>query len=306
MASEEEGAVKEPLDLIRLSLDERIYVKFRSDRELRVKLHAYDQHLNMILGDVEEIITTVEIDDETYEEIVRLALPGLCDLDLGLVGPAVKPNINMSEENEAAMADNRPAPQLNERILSSLSRRSVAAHPWHDLEIGPGAPAVFNVVVEITKGSKVKYELDKKTGLIKVDRVLYSSVVYPHNYGFIPRTLCEDNDPIDVLVLMQEPVLPGCFLRARAIGLMPMIDQGEKDDKIIAVCADDPEYRHFNDLNELSPHRLAEIRRFFEDYKKNENKEVAVNEFLPASTAREAIQHSMDLYAQYILQSLRR
>ncbi|CAL9174105.1 unnamed protein product [Musa hybrid cultivar] len=210
------------------------------------------------------------------------------------------------EENEAASADNHPAPQLNERILSSLSRRSVAAHPWHDLEIGPGAPAVFNVVVEITKGSKVKYELDKKTGLIKVDRVLYSSVVYPHNYGFIPRTLCEDNDPIDVLVLMQEPVLPGCFLRARAIGLMPMIDQGEKDDKIIAVCADDPEYRHFNDLNELSPHRLAEIRRFFEDYKKNENKEVAVNEFLPASTAREAIQHSMDLYAQYILQSLRR
>ncbi|CAL9185534.1 unnamed protein product [Musa hybrid cultivar] len=210
------------------------------------------------------------------------------------------------QESRAASADNHPAPQLNERILSSLSRRSVAAHPWHDLEIGPGAPAVFNVVVEITKGSKVKYELDKKTGLIKVDRVLYSSVVYPHNYGFIPRTLCEDNDPIDVLVLMQEPVLPGCFLRARAIGLMPMIDQGEKDDKIIAVCADDPEYRHFNDLNELSPHRLAEIRRFFEDYKKNENKEVAVNEFLPASTAREAIQHSMDLYAQYILQSLRR
>ncbi|OVA18291.1 Inorganic pyrophosphatase [Macleaya cordata] len=123
---------------------------------------------------------------------------------------------------------------LNERILSSMSRRAVAAHPWHDLEIGPEAPIVFNCVVEIGKGSKVKYELDKKTGLIKVDRVLYSSVVYPHNYGFIPRTLCEDNDPMDVLVLMQEPVLPGCFLRAKAIGLMPMIDQGEKDDKIIA------------------------------------------------------------------------
>ncbi|GJM88703.1 hypothetical protein PR202_ga05253 [Eleusine coracana subsp. coracana] len=136
----------------------------------------------------------------------------------------------------------RRAPRLNERILSSLSRRSVAAHPWHDLEIGPEAPAVFNVVVEITKGSKVKYELDKKTGLIKVDRVLYSSVVYPHNYGFIPRTLCEDNDPMDVLVLMQ----------------------------------------------------------------KNENKEVAVNEFLPAAEARDAIKYSMDLYAQYILQSLRR
>nr|CAB3478944.1 unnamed protein product [Digitaria exilis] len=163
----------------------------------------------------------------------------------------------------------RPAPWLNERILSSLSRRSVAAHPWHDLEIGPDAPAVFNVVVEISKGSKVKYELDKKTGLIK------------------------------------EPVLPGCFLRARAIGLMPMIDQGEKDDKIIAVCTDDPEYRHYNDLSELSPHRVQEIRRFFEDYKKNENKEVAVDEVQPAGTARDAIQYSMDLYAQYILQSLR-
>ncbi|CAM0144896.1 unnamed protein product [Urochloa decumbens] len=173
----------------------------------------------------------------------------------------------MSEEDNTAAASEQPkrAPKLNERILSSLSRRSVAAHPWHDLEIGPGAPAVFNVVVEITKGSKVKYELDKKTGLIKVDRVLYSSVVYPHNYGFIPRTLCEDNDPMDVLVLMQEPVIPGSFLRARAIGLMPMIDQGEKDDKIIAVCADDPEYRHYNDISELSPHRLQEIKRFFED-----------------------------------------
>ncbi|KAG6523545.1 hypothetical protein ZIOFF_013406 [Zingiber officinale] len=156
-------------------------------------------------------------------------------------------------------------PPLNERILSSMTRRSVAAHPWHDLEIGPGAPTIFNCVVEISRGSKVKYELDKKTGLIKVDRVLYSSVVYPHNYGFIPRTLCEDSDPMDVLVIMQEPILPGCFLRAKAIGLMPMIDQGEKDDKIIAVCADDPEYKHFNDIKELPPHRLAEIRRFFED-----------------------------------------
>ncbi|KAL1086972.1 hypothetical protein V6Z11_D08G151500 [Gossypium hirsutum] len=99
----------------------------------------------------------------------------------------------------------------------------------------------------------------------QVDRILYSSVVYPHNYGFIPRTLCEDNDPMDCLVIMQEPVLPGCFLRARALGLMPMIDQGEKDDKIIAVCADDPEYKHFTDIKDLPPHRLTEIRRFFED-----------------------------------------
>jgi len=213
-------------------------------------------------------------------------------------------DVTKTQENE--VETKHQAPRLNERILSSLSRRTVAAHPWHDLEIGPGAPHIFNVVVEITKGSKVKYELDKKTGLIKVDRILYSSVVYPHNYGFIPRTLCEDNDPLDVLVLMQEPVLPGCFLRARAIGLMPMIDQGEKDDKIIAVCADDPEYKHYTDIKELAPHRLSEIRRFFEDYKKNENKEVAVNDFLPSNTAVEAIQYSMDLYAEYVLHTLRR
>ncbi|KAG2282338.1 hypothetical protein Bca52824_053558 [Brassica carinata] len=209
------------------------------------------------------------------------------------------------KENQSGKLQ-KPTPRLNERILSSLSKRSVAAHPWHDLEIGPGAPVIFNVVVEISKGSKVKYELDKKTGLIKVDRILYSSVVYPHNYGFIPRTLCEDNDPLDVLVIMQEPVLPGCFLRARAIGLMPMIDQGEKDDKIIAVCVDDPEYKHYTDIKELPPHRLTEIRRFFEDYKKNENKEVAVNDFLPNGPAVEAIQYSMDLYAEYILHTLRR
>ncbi|KAM7255071.1 hypothetical protein ACFE04_020312 [Oxalis oulophora] len=145
----------------------------------------------------------------------------------------------------------KATPALNERILSSMTRRSVAAHPWHDLELGPDAPKIFNCVIEIGKGSKVKYELDKKTGMIKVDRVLYSSVVYPHNYGFIPRSLCEDADPIDVLVIMQEPVIPGCFLRAKAIGLMPMIDQ------------------------------------------KNENKEVAVDDFLPADSAFEAIQHSM-------------
>lgn len=208
--------------------------------------------------------------------------------------------------DEESNNEHRAAPHLNKRILSSMSRRTVAAHPWHDLEIGPQAPHIVNCVVEITKGSKVKYELDKKTGLIKVDRVLYSSVVYPHNYGFIPRTLCDDNDPLDVLILMQEPVLPGCFLRVRAIGLMPMIDQGERDDKLIAVCADDPEYKHFTDIKQLSPHRLTEIRRFFEDYKKNENKEVAVDDFLPSETAIDAIKYSMDMYAEFILHTLRR
>ncbi|KAI4331720.1 hypothetical protein MLD38_029876 [Melastoma candidum] len=189
-------------------------------------------------------------------------------------------------------------PYLNERILSSLTLRSVAAHPWHDLEIGPGAPTIFNCVIEISKGSKVKYELDKKTGLIKVDRVLYSSVVYPHNYGFIPRTLCEDNDPMDVLVIMQEPVLPGCFLRAKAIGLMPMIDQ------LFAPMI--PNTVTSTILRSCHPTVWLRSVAFFEDYKKNENKEVAVNDFLPASAAYEAIQHSMNLYADYIVESLRR
>ncbi|KAF9590303.1 hypothetical protein IFM89_033711 [Coptis chinensis] len=120
--------------------------------------------------------------------------------------------------------------------------------------------------------------------MIKVDRILYSSVVYPHNYGFIPRTLCEDNDPMDVLLLI--------FLRVKGICLMPMIDLGEKDDKIIVVCTNDPEYGHYNDIKELLPHQLAEITRFFED-KENENKDVLVNDFLPPSAAYEAIQYSI-------------
>ncbi|KAI3877632.1 hypothetical protein MKW92_017690 [Papaver armeniacum] len=135
-------------------------------------------------------------------------------------------------------------------------------------------------VVEIPRGNNVKY------GLIKDDCILYSSVVCPHNHGSIPRTLCEDADPLDVLIIMQEPVLPGCFIRAKAIGLMPTIPhmlRGEKDDKIIAVCVDDPEYRHYTDIKELPPHRLAEIRRFFEDYKRKQNKEVAVRLSLLAS-----------------------
>ncbi|KAL4579721.1 hypothetical protein LXL04_015883 [Taraxacum kok-saghyz] len=138
-----------------------------------------------------------------------------------------------TEEPKKPDSHRSSRPPLNERILTTMNRRSVAAHPWHDLEVGPGAPTIFNVVIEISKGSKVKYELDKTTGLIEVDRVLYSSVVYPHNYGFVPRTLCEDNDPIDVLVIMQEPILPGCFLRAKAKGVIPMIAEtirnGEAD-----------------------------------------------------------------------------
>ncbi|KAL5165081.1 Soluble inorganic pyrophosphatase 1 [Glycine soja] len=213
--------------------------------------------------------------------------------------------LKMSDNGEEAR-ENRPVPHLNERILSSLSKRSVAAHPWHDLETGPEAPQIFNCffgkgvfllvqwlqVVEITKGSKVKYELDKKTRLIKVDRVLYSSIVYPHNYGFIPRTLCEDNDPINVLVLMQESVLPGCFLRARAIGLMPVID-GER--KMIKSLQCVLMTQNISTLLTIENLHLITSSRFDASLKTNEHNEVAVNDFLPTSVAIDAIQYSMDL-----------
>eukprot|EP00761_Pharyngomonas_kirbyi_P013148 gb/GECH01013175.1/.p1 GENE.gb/GECH01013175.1/~~gb/GECH01013175.1/.p1 ORF type:complete len:204 (+),score=61.47 gb/GECH01013175.1/:1-612(+) len=173
------------------------------------------------------------------------------------------------------------------------------AHPWHDIPFGEKPPEDINAAIEIPKGSKVKYELDKETGLIRVDRILYSSVVYPANYGFIPQTMDYDDDPLDILVLMQEPVMPLAFLRAKPIGVMQMLDQGERDDKIVAVHIDDPEFRHYNDISELPQHRLLEVRRFFEDYKKNEHKEVIVNDFLSAQAAKEAITHCHELYKKH-------
>src|SRR5687768_18386935 len=128
------------------------------------------------------------------------------------------------------------------------------AHPWHDVPIGDAAPEEFPTLIEIPKGSKVKYELDKETGLLKVDRVLYSSVRYPANYGFIPRTLGDDHDPLDVLVLMQEEVAPLSLLRARPIGMMQMVDQGEKDEKVICVHLDDPEYSDYMHIDQLAQH----------------------------------------------------
>jgi inorganic pyrophosphatase len=122
-------------------------------------------------------------------------------------------------------------------------------NPWHDVELGDETPELVPAIIEVPKGSKTKYELDKATGMIRVDRILYSSVQYPANYGFIPRTYCEDHDPLDVLVLGQEPVAPLSIMRAKPIGLMKMLDHGEADDKIIAVHADDPEYAHYESID---------------------------------------------------------
>ncbi len=169
-------------------------------------------------------------------------------------------------------------------------------HPWHDVQPGENLPRDFTAVIEISMGSNVKYELDKKTGLLRVDRILYSAVYYPANYGFIPQTFAEDDDPLDVLVLCQEPVAPLTLVAARAIGLMTMVDTGKPDHKIVAVALDDPEFAPLRDLNELPHHRLAMLRRFFQDYKQLEQKEVHVDEFQGAPAALPIIHNALAAY----------
>jgi inorganic pyrophosphatase len=171
-------------------------------------------------------------------------------------------------------------------------------HPWHDVTPGEGLPGEFVVVVEIPAGSNVKYELDKQTGLLKLDRVLYSAVHYPANYGFIPQTYAEDDDPLDVLVLCQEPVAPLTLVRSRAIGLMTMLDMGKHDHKILAVAIDDPEFNGYHEAAQLPPHRLALLRRFFQDYKTLEGKAVEVNDMQSAAMARPIIEQALDRYSQ--------
>ena len=169
-------------------------------------------------------------------------------------------------------------------------------NPWHDIPSGAQAPEMVTAIIEIPKGSKNKYELDKDSGLLKVDRVLFSSVHYPANYGFIPQTYCDDQDPLDILVLGQEAVYPLTLMRAKPIGVMQMIDQDEEDDKIIAVHADDPEYSEYVDINQLAKHKMRELQRFFEDYKMLEHKAVRVERFLGRKPALEIIQQAIALY----------
>jgi inorganic pyrophosphatase len=171
-------------------------------------------------------------------------------------------------------------------------------HPWHDLEPGKKVPEEFYAVIEIPLGSNVKYELDKPSGLIKLDRVLYSAVYYPANYGFIPQTLAEDGDPLDVLVLCQEAVVPLALIHARAVGLMTMVDYGTVDHKIIAVATEDPEFNGYKEAAQIPSHYLLMLRRFFQDYKQLEQKTVAVEEISSSDTAYPVIRSALERYAK--------
>lgn len=170
------------------------------------------------------------------------------------------------------------------------------AHPWHDVEPGDRAPEVVNSIIEIPKSSRAKYELDKPSGLLKLDRVIYSSVYYPANYGFIPQTYGKDGDPLDILVLSQIAVQPLCLLSAKVIGVMRMLDQGESDDKIIAVADDDTSVNYINEINEMPQSFFDEIAHFFEEYKRLEHKEVVVEDFQDKGTAMGIVNEAINDY----------
>lgn len=173
----------------------------------------------------------------------------------------------------------------------------MAMHPWHDSYVDDTViDRGFPVVIEIPKGSKNKYELDKETGLLRLDRVLHSAVYYPADYGFIPRTYCDDGDPLDALVLSQEPVYPLTIVEARAVGVMRMRDEKGIDDKIVAVSIGDPAFSDYTDKAQLPSHVLREVRRFFEDYKVLEQKQVVVEDLLGPEDAVRIIREALELY----------
>lgn len=169
-------------------------------------------------------------------------------------------------------------------------------NPCRDVSPRTKDPDIVTGIIEISRGFRAKYEIDKTSGMLRLDRVLYSSVYYPANYGFIPQTYCGDHDPLDILVISQIDIEPLCLVSSKIIGVMRMIDNGETDDKIIAVAAGDPSFNYINDISELPKHLLEEIKNFFESYKKLENKIVEVKEFLNKETALKILQESYEMY----------
>ncbi len=169
---------------------------------------------------------------------------------------------------------------------------------WKDIKTGPSAPEVVYAVIEIPKGSRNKYEYDKDMESFALDRVLYSPFHYPAEYGIIPQTLYDDGDPTDIMVIMDQPTFPGCIIESRPIGMMRMIDGGDKDDKILAVPVEDPRYRDVNDIGDVPQSYLDEIAHFFAEYKTLEGKETEILGWENATKAKEAIVHSMNLYQE--------
>lgn len=171
-------------------------------------------------------------------------------------------------------------------------------HPWHGAHYGEDAPQLVNALIEIPQGSKSKYEIDKRTGLLKLDRVIYSSFHYPVNYGFIPQTLGQDGDPLDILVICSESIQPLCLVESYVIGNMQMIDTGLIDDKIIAVAAKDPGVNYITSIEDVPQHFLTVLKNYFEQYKVLENKKVEINDFQPKGKAFEIISESIEFYKQ--------
>ncbi len=171
-------------------------------------------------------------------------------------------------------------------------------HPWHGAHYGIAAPERVNGLIEISQGSRSKYEIDKDTGLLRLDRVIYSSFIYPVNYGFIPQTLGQDGDPLDILVICSQSIQPLCLVEATVIGNMQMIDQGERDDKIIAVASKDPMVNHIRDIDELPEHFFSELKQYFEQYKVLENKVVEIDNFQSKKEAYRVIEEAIAFYKE--------
>ncbi len=183
-------------------------------------------------------------------------------------------------------------------MINISMKTTTVLHPWHGVPPGDNAPRVVNAIIEIPQGSRCKYEIDKPSGLLKLDRVIFSSFYYPCNYGFIPQSYGGDKDPLDILVITSLPVVPLTLMEAKVVGVMQMVDGGDADDKIIAVAANDPGVNHYNNIEELPKHFFDELRHFFEEYKKLENKTVIVEEFGDKSTALKIIEEAISYYKE--------
>lgn len=169
-------------------------------------------------------------------------------------------------------------------------------NPWHDVDIGKKSPKSVNAIIEIPKDEKIKYEIDKETGLLKLDRFLYSAVHYPGDYGFVPRTLWYDDDPLDIIILTQRPVYPLTLVSARIIGVLRMFDGDEKDDKLIAVYDTDPRHEEFKDIKDVPKHMIEELKNFFEIYKQLQGKKVKVLEILNKEHAQKDVLIAQEMY----------